>query len=136
MNPSGKPSEDGYLTRSINAKLKLHHYLPVRLCAILAFSSYNAVMTRASTYQAAHAVAATIEAHFAEHLADARARGESGLAQTPSAGAIERMIDAAFWASFRPEEGRFPKISLAYLSPADAGQPLIFERSLPLTAGV
>src|SRR5436190_24299893 len=26
MNPSGKPSEDGYLTRRINAKLKLHHY--------------------------------------------------------------------------------------------------------------
>ncbi len=89
-------------------------------------------MTRASTYHAAHAVAATVEAHFAEHLADARARGESGLAQTPSARAIEAMIDATFWASFRPEEGRFPKISLAFVPPEQARQPLMFEERLPL----
>ena len=90
-------------------------------------------MTRASTYHAAHAVASTIEAHFAEHLADARARGESGLARTPSSSAIETMIDATFWASFRPEEGRFPKISLAFVPPEEARQPLTFEQRLPLT---
>src|SRR3989449_1812158 len=93
-------------------------------------------MTRPSTYHAAHAVAATIEAHFAEHLAEARARGESGLAQTPSSSAIETMIDATFWASFRPEEGRFPKISLAFLPPEQAGQPLMFEHRLPLTPAI
>jgi hypothetical protein len=90
-------------------------------------------MTRPSTYHAAHAVAETIEAHFAEHLADARARGETGLAETPSARAIETMIDASFWASFRPEEGRFPKISLAFVPPEQARQPLMFEQRLPLT---
>jgi len=90
-------------------------------------------MTRPSTYHAAHAVAATIEAHFAEHLAEARARGETGLAQTPSARIIETMIDATFWASFRPEEGRFPKISLAFVPPEQARQPLMFEQRLPLT---
>ncbi|SRR5581483_1350854 len=90
-------------------------------------------MTVPATYRAAHAVAQTIETHFAEHLADARARGERGLAQTPSAQAIETMIDSAFWASFRPEEGRFPKISLAFLPPEEARQPLIFEQRLPLT---
>src|SRR5881394_105905 len=90
-------------------------------------------MTRPSTYHAAHAIAATIEAHFAEHLADARARGESGLAQTPSPSAIEAMIDATFWASFRPEEGRFPKISLAFVPPEEARQPLTFQQRLPLT---
>src|SRR5215831_670796 len=89
-------------------------------------------MTRSSTYHAAHAVAATIEAHFAEHLAEARARGETGLAETPSAAAIEAMIDASFWASFRPEEGRFPKISLAFVPPEQARQPLMFEQRLPL----
>src|SRR5213596_2021459 len=89
-------------------------------------------MTRPSTYHAAHAIAATIEAHFAEHLAEARARDESGLAQTPSSGAIENMIDATFWASFRPEEGRFPKISLAFVPPEQARQPLTFEQRLPL----
>ena len=90
-------------------------------------------MTRPSTYHAAHAVAETIESHFAEHLADARARGETGLAETPSARAIETMIDASFWASFRPEEGRFPKISLAFVPPEQARQPLMFEQRLPLT---
>ncbi|HYW73563.1 MAG TPA: hypothetical protein VE961_21250 [Pyrinomonadaceae bacterium] len=90
-------------------------------------------MTRPATYQAAHAVAPIIETHFAEHLAEARARGETGLAQTPSAHAIEAMIDAAFWASFRPEEGRFPKISLAFVPPEQARQPLTFEQRLPLT---
>ena len=89
-------------------------------------------MSRSSTYHAAHAVAATIEKHFAEHLAEASARGESGLAETPSAGAIEAMIDATFWASFRPEEGRFPKISLAFVPPEQARQPLMFEERLPL----
>ena len=89
-------------------------------------------MTRASTYHAARAVAATIEAHFAEHRDEARARGESGLAQIPSAQVIEKMIDATFWASFRPEEGRFPKISLSFVPPEQARQPLVFEERLPL----
>ena len=85
------------------------------------------------TYQAARAVAATVEAHFAQHHAEARLRGELDLAPAPDARAIEKIIDAAFWASFRPEEGRFPKISLAFLPPAEAGQPLTLEHRLPLT---
>jgi hypothetical protein len=93
-------------------------------------------MTRPSTYHAAHAVAATIEAHFAAHLAEARGRGERKLAHPPSTRAIERMIDATFWASFRPEEGRFPKISLAFLPPEQARQPLTFEQRLPLTPAI
>ena len=35
-----------------------------------------------------------------------------------------------------PEEGRFPKISIAYLPPEAAGQPLILDHPLPLTASV
>ena len=42
------------------------------------------------------------------------------------------MIDAAFWASLRREEGYMPRISLAFLSPEQAVQPLLFERPLPL----
>jgi len=45
---------------------------------------------------------------------------------------VERIIDAAFWASLRREEGREPKISLAYLPPTAAGHPLQFERTLRL----
>jgi len=88
------------------------------------------------TYQAASIVAPTVEAHFARHLAHARERGEQHLAPQPDAKTIEAIIDAAFWASFRPEEGRFPKISLAYLSPDQTRQPLLFERPLPLTRAV
>jgi hypothetical protein len=87
-------------------------------------------------YQAARAVAATVESHFAHHLAVAHQHGEQGLALAPNAQAIEAIIDAAFWASLRREEGRSPKISLAFLPTEQAGQPLIFERGLQLTPSV
>src|SRR5258706_2883827 len=93
-------------------------------------------MTREPTYQAARTVAATIEAHFTRHLVEARRRGEQKLAPGPDARAIETIIDASFWASFRPEEGRFPKISLAFLPPEQAGQPLMLADRLPLTPAV
>lgn len=93
-------------------------------------------MPRQPTYQAARAVAATVETHLARHYADARRRGELTLAPVPNAHSIEAIIDAIFWASFRPEEGRFPKISLAFLPPEQAGQPLVFENRLPLTSEV
>jgi len=93
-------------------------------------------MPREPTYQAAHAVATNIEAHFARHFAEARRRGELELAPVPDAAAIESIIDATFWASFRPEEGRFPKISLAFLPPEQAGHALIFESHLPVSSDI
>jgi hypothetical protein len=68
-------------------------------------------------YPPAQSVAATVEAHF------------HGV---PDALVVERIVDAAFWASLRQEEGRSPKISLAYLPPAAAGHSLQLERVLPL----
>ena len=50
----------------------------------------------------------------------------------PDASAIEAMVDAAFWASVRREEGYIPKISLAFLRPLEDVRPLMFERPLPL----
>jgi hypothetical protein len=94
------------------------------------------MITTSPTYQAASMAAPQIEAHFKRHHAEARRRGENGLAPQPDAESIAAIIDATFWASFRREEGRFPKISLAYLPPEEAGQPLMLERPLPLTAGV
>ncbi len=88
------------------------------------------------TYQAANTAAPIVEEHFARHLEEARKKGEMDLAPKPDARAVAGIINATFWASFRPEEGRFPKISLAYLPPEMARQPLVFEHSLPLTAGV
>ena len=83
-------------------------------------------------YPAARAVAAKVHAHFASRIGVARERGRSELAPAPDADAIEAMIDAAFWASLRREEGLTPKISLALLPPEQAGHPLRFEQQLPL----
>jgi hypothetical protein len=83
-------------------------------------------------YPAARAVADTVQAHFARHNAVARQHGLKELAPRPDAQVIEAIIDAAFWASLRREEGYSPKISLAFLPPEQAGQPLRFERLLPL----
>ena len=88
------------------------------------------------TYQAANIAAPLVEELFARHLAEARRMGEDCLAPQPDAQSIAAIINATFWASFRPEEGRFPKISIAYLPPEQAGQPMVFEHPLPLTAGV
>ncbi len=93
-------------------------------------------MSTNPTYQAAATVAPLVEAHFARHLAEARRLGQDGLAPQPDAKSIAAIINATFWASFRPEEGRFPKISLAYLPPEQARQPMLFEHPLPLTAAV
>ncbi|HKN84252.1 MAG TPA: hypothetical protein VJW17_12480 [Pyrinomonadaceae bacterium] len=93
-------------------------------------------MSSNPTYQAANTVAPIVEAHFARNLAEARKLGEDNLAPQPDAQSIAAIINATFWASFRPEEGRFPKISLAYLPPEQARQPMLFEHPLPLTTGV
>jgi len=91
---------------------------------------------REPTYVGARAVSARVETHFAWHLAQARERGEEELAPAPNAATIEAIIDATFWASLRREEGRSPKISLAFFQPDQVPQPLIFERPLPLTPEV
>jgi hypothetical protein len=84
-------------------------------------------------YPAARAVAATVQAYFAQHLSAAREKGRQELAPLPDARAIESIIDAAFWASLRREEGYTPKISLAFLPPEQVAQAVRFERLLPLS---
>jgi hypothetical protein len=74
--------------------------------------------------------------HFARHLVGARERGEQDLAPEPDAATIEAIIDATFWASLRREEGRSPKISLAFVPPEQAGFPLIFETPLALAPDI
>lgn len=93
-------------------------------------------MSSNTTYQAANIIAPIVEEHFARHIEEARRRGEEELAPLPDAQSIAEIINATFWASFRPEERRFPKISLAYLPPEQARQPMLFEHPLSLNAGV
>ncbi|HMI04129.1 MAG TPA: hypothetical protein VK541_16700 [Pedobacter sp.] len=89
-----------------------------------------------STYQAARLIAPKVEAIFAEHLAAAREKGEEDLAPQPTAKVVEAILDATFWASLRKEEGHSPKISLAFLPPQQAGNPLLFKQRFKLNPGI
>jgi hypothetical protein len=55
----------------------------------------------------------------------------SGDASQPGVADIEEIISTAFWASLRREEGKSPKISLAYLSAEQAARPFRIEPSIP-----
>jgi hypothetical protein len=87
---------------------------------------------RRQSYPAARAISSRIQAYFAQHVSAADHNGRQPLASLPDAETIEAIIDAAFWTSLRREEGYVPRISLAFLSPQETVQPLIFERPLPL----
>jgi hypothetical protein len=80
------------------------------------------------TYLAARVVAPMIEAHFARHREAANLADETHLAPPTPASLVEVMIDTAFWASLRREEGHPPKITLALLEPHQATQPVVFSK--------
>ena len=91
-------------------------------------------MTDPAAYPAARAVAPNVYAHFTRLVVAGVPAGVRPAA-LPDPAQIEAIINAAFWASLRREEGYVPKISLALLSPEQAVHPIVFERSLPLTPG-
>ena len=93
------------------------------------------VVLREPNYPLARSIAARARAYFQRHLAEAREAGrENDPACLPSTDEMETIIEAAFWASLRREEGYPPKISLAFLAPDQAPLPMIFDRSQPLAA--
>jgi len=71
-------------------------------------------MISETSYKAARLVSGAIESHFALQIAEAGKGGEGGIACQPDKRTIEAIIDTAFWTSLRKEEGRSPKISLAF----------------------
>jgi hypothetical protein len=83
-------------------------------------------------YPGARAVAQAVESHFRRHSTRAREAGRPNVAHVPDGPAVERMVDAAFWASLRREEGREPRISLAFLPPEQAGIALRLDHPLRL----
>lgn len=86
-------------------------------------------------YPAARSVAPKIRAHFVSHLRQLAARpAGSGGAAAPEVADIEAIVDAAFWASLRREEGYIPKVSLALVPPEAVTRPLLFGAALPLKA--
>lgn len=87
----------------------------------------------ATRIPAAHAIASRIHAHLAQHMgAQLDAHGRAAL---PPIARIEQVIDSAFWASLRREEGVSPRISLALAHSAECEAPLLFAQSLQLTPG-
>jgi len=75
-------------------------------------------------YAPALAAAAIVDAFFTRQPAPV----------VPEPGMVAAVVNAAFWASLRREEGRSPRVSLAMVPPELAAQPMRFERPLPLEA--
>src|SRR5262245_16512764 len=87
-------------------------------------------------YAVARVVAPRVYRHFSSHQHVEGGAEAVAVETIPDEAAIEAMIDTAFWASLRREEAYVPKISLAFLTPADAQNPLVLERPLPLDPAV
>ena len=85
-------------------------------------------------YPAADTIAPRLFEHFRRQHEAAGNDGANGRAPLPGVAIIERIVDTAFWASLRRQEGYVPRISLAWLPPDAAVQPLHFARALPLGA--
>lgn len=94
----------------------------------------NSFMT-APTYPQARIVAEAVQVHFARHISAARGLDRTDIESPPTL-AIAAIIDAAFWASLRREEGNSPRISLAFLPPERAKHTLTFASRLPLVPSV
>lgn len=72
-------------------------------------------------------MAAIVEAHFANNDPARRIT-----APVPTAKDIATLVDAAFWASLRRDEGIPTTISLATLAPEHSRHPLLLESPLPV----
>ena len=75
------------------------------------------------TYAAAQLAADRIHRQLATH---------SNVAAQPDAATLAALIDAAFWTSLRREEGYIPRISLAFVAPAQVDDAISLAVPLPL----
>src|ERR1700735_3248255 len=89
-----------------------------------------------AAYPAARIVSPKVHSYFARQRADSGLEGNGRVATLPDTATIQAIVDAAFWASLRREEGFVPKISLAFVSPNEIKTGLLLERPLPLDPGI
>jgi hypothetical protein len=86
-------------------------------------------------YPPGRVVAQKAHEYFSRRREQVKKTTRDDHASVASAEVIEAVIDAAFWASLRREEGYIPRLSLAILAPAEAVHPLVFEEAIPMTPG-
>jgi hypothetical protein len=84
-------------------------------------------------YPAAAIVAPKIRDYFLRHLASTPIEGQP-IAPVPDTAVLESLINTVFWTSLRREEGFVPKLSLAYLPPADNAYSMRFEQRMALSS--
>ena len=82
-------------------------------------------------YPAAAVVAPKIRDYFLRHQ-KAAPPGQS-TAAVPDVAVLESLINTVFWTSLRREEGFVPKLSLAYVPPADNAYSMRFEHPMLLS---
>jgi len=87
-------------------------------------------------YPAARIVAPKVHAHFTRQRNETSPDSSEFLAPLPDIPTIQALVDAAFWASLRKEEGFVPRISLAFLPPSASKTALLFKRPLSLAPGI
>jgi hypothetical protein len=92
-------------------------------------------MEQEAAYPAARIVSPRVHAYFSKQRAEISG-GNGRVATLPDTATIQAIVDAAFWASLRREEGFIPRISLAFLAPSETNGALLFERPLPLDPGL
>jgi hypothetical protein len=94
-------------------------------------------MAHVPVYDVARTVAPLVASHLARHRStiDNTAVVTTADVPLPDATDVGALVDAAFWASLRREEGYVPTISLAFLPPAPEVHPLTFARPLSLDPG-
>src|SRR5437660_11411945 len=83
-------------------------------------------------FPTARLAADKIHPHLVRHAAVMHPGRNKALASLPDTVAIEAMVGAAFWASLRREEGRTPRLSLAFVSPDQVRYAVNLERPITL----
>lgn len=84
------------------------------------------------TYLAAKMVSSEIKEYFEKQYESSK-QDHVQASLIPDTYVIEAIIDTAFWASLRHEEGYIPKISVAYLPPKEGEHNLILKHPHRLT---
>jgi len=77
-----------------------------------------------------HFVATNVLLPVRQYINEKRKLSEAQERQSPSAptsDSLKRMVECAFWASLRPEEGRYPKFSIIYAQEDECADALKFK---------